>query len=375
MAVLSLLTEGVFALVARRLSPWARPDVAAVPRPRPIRIDLPSDSQFPPKGIPMKTRKLLIALVAMFALFAAACGDDDTDTASSGDTGSTTAPTGDDGRRPAGRARHQDRRPGLRRVGHPRRDLRPGPRSPRLRGRSRSASAASATCSSPRIDNGEVNLSAEYAASMLEFLNDGAGEATGDADETVGAAPGPARRASASSHSTRHRPSTPTRSWSPARPPRPRATRRSPTSPPTAAASSSGAPQDCETNPFCLPGLQRVYGIDLTGGFTPLDSGLVADALAADAVQIGVLFSTSGRIADEGWVLLEDDKDMLAADNVTPVISDELQTAYGDDLATLLNEISAAIDTDTLTELNKRFDIDKEDAGGIAEDFIADAGL
>src|SRR5690606_13704353 len=35
------------------------------------------------------------------------------------------------------------------------------------------------------FDNGEVNFSPEYAASMLEFLNGGEGEATGDADETV----------------------------------------------------------------------------------------------------------------------------------------------------------------------------------------------
>jgi osmoprotectant transport system substrate-binding protein len=136
-----------------------------------------------------------------------------------------------------------------------------------------------------------------------------------------------------------------------------------------------GAPQDCETNPFCLPGLERVYGIDLSGGFTPLDAGLVADALAAGEVQVGVLFSTSGRIADEGWVLLEDDQAMLAADNVVPVLSDELVDAYGEELVELLDEISAAIDTATLTELNRRFDIDKDDADAIAEEFIADAGL
>jgi osmoprotectant transport system substrate-binding protein len=88
-----------------------------------------------------------------------------------------------------------------------------------------------------------------------------------------------------------------------------------------------------------------------------------------------VLFSTSGRIADEGWVLLEDDEQMLAADNVVPVISAELEEAYGDELVELLDEISAAIDTEALTEMNKRFDIDKEDAEVIAEDFIEDAGL
>ena len=26
-----------------------------------------------------------------------------------------------------------------------------------------------------------------------------------------------------------------------------------------------GGPADCETNPFCIPGLQDVYGVDLSG--------------------------------------------------------------------------------------------------------------
>ena len=36
------------------------------------------------------------------------------------------------------------------------------------------------------FDSGEVNLAPDYLASQLEFLNDGAGEATSDADETFG---------------------------------------------------------------------------------------------------------------------------------------------------------------------------------------------
>jgi osmoprotectant transport system substrate-binding protein len=115
--------------------------------------------------------------------------------------------------------------------------------------------------------------------------------------------------------------------------------------------------------------------VDLSGDFVPLDASLVAEALAADEVQIGVLFSTSGRIADEGWVLLEDDMGMLAADNVTPVLSQDLVDAYGQELQDLIDEISAAIDTETLTELNKRFDIDREDAEDIAASFLEDAGI
>jgi osmoprotectant transport system substrate-binding protein len=136
-----------------------------------------------------------------------------------------------------------------------------------------------------------------------------------------------------------------------------------------------GAPQDCEENAFCIPGLKEVYGLDMTANFTPLDTGVIATSLGEGAIDVGLLFSTDGRIADEGWVLLEDDKQMLAADNVLPVATKELSDAYGDDLATLLDNVSAELTTDDLTELNKRYDIDKEDAADIASDWLSEHDL
>lgn len=315
----------------------------------------------------MKTRKFLIALVAILALFAAACGDDDDPVASSGGNpdGGSESPDGPDikiGAQDFGESAILAEIYGqvLEDHGYTVTQVGVGGFRDVLLG---------------AFDNGDVNLSAEYAASMLEFLNEGAGEATGDAAETVGLlqaqldeiglvaldpAPAVDTNAFVVTQETSESEGYTKISDLPA----------------DGSGLKLGAPQDCETNPFCLVGLQSVYGIDLSEGFTPLESGLVADALADGSdVNIGVLFSTSGRIADEGWVLLEDDMGMLAADNITPVISDELAEAYGDDLTTLLNEISAAIDTDTLTALNKRFDIDKEDAADIAADFIAEAGL
>ncbi len=315
----------------------------------------------------MKTRKFLIALVAILALFAAACGDDDDPVASSGGNpdGGSESPDGPDikiGAQDFGESAILAEIYGqvLEDHGYTVTQVGVGGFRDVLLG---------------AFDNGDVNLSAEYAASMLEFLNEGAGEATGDAAETVALlqaqldeiglvaldpAPAVDTNAFVVTQETSESEGYTKISDLPA----------------DGSGLKLGAPQDCETNPFCLVGLQSVYGIDLSEGFTPLESGLVADALADGSdVNIGVLFSTSGRIADEGWVLLEDDMGMLAADNITPVISDELAEAYGDDLTTLLNEISAAIDTDTLTALNKRFDIDKEDAADIAADFIAEAGL
>lgn len=325
---------------------------------------------------PMKLSKLLVALLAALALLAAACGDDDdSGVASSGDqttTSTTASDDDDDADAPDG--------PPIR-IGA--QDFGESAILAQIYGQVLEDHGYDVEYVSvggfrdvllSAFDSGEVNLSPEYAASMLEFLNGGEGEATGDADETVGLLqeqleamdlvaldPSPAVDTNAFVVTEETADELGLRSLSDL--------------PADGAGISLGAPQDCESNPFCMPGLERVYGVDLSGDFVPLDTGLVADALAAGQIQVGVLFSTSGRIADEGWVLLEDDQDMLAADNVTPVISQELADAYGDDLVDLLNEISAAIDTETLTELNKRFDIDLEDADDIAADFIDEAGL
>jgi osmoprotectant transport system substrate-binding protein len=137
-----------------------------------------------------------------------------------------------------------------------------------------------------------------------------------------------------------------------------------------------GGPADCETNAYCIPGLQRVYGVDLAGGFTALDSQTaIADALEADEIDVGVLFSTTGELSRGGFVVLEDDQEMLAADNVVPVVKDDVIEAYGDDFAAVVDEVSAALTTEDLVELNKRSDIDREDPDAIAGDWLQENEL
>jgi len=224
------------------------------------------------------------------------------------------------------------------------------------------------------FESGEVNLAPDYVASQLEFLNEQAGEATGDVDETfellqprlserdlVGLTPSEAVDTNAFVVTQE-------------------------TSDDLGITSLSdlaengqdltlGGPQDCESNAFCIPGLRDVYGLDMSGNFEPLDAGLVATSLGEGAIDVGLLFSTDGRIASEGWVLLEDDQNMLAADNVFPVLTQELVDTYGDDLTGLLDDISAELTTDDLIELNRRFDVDREDAEDIAEDWLSEHGF
>ena len=224
------------------------------------------------------------------------------------------------------------------------------------------------------FESGEVNLAPDYLASELEFLNENAGQATSDADETfglleplltekgiVGLTPSDAVNTNAFvvTEETSEELDITTLS--------------------DLAEKGSdlvlGGPQDCESNPFCIPGLQQAYDLDLSENFVPLDAGLVATSLGEGAIDVGVLFSTDGQIASEGWVLLEDDQEMLAADNIFPIVAQDVVDAYGDDLTGLLDDISAELTTEDLIELNKRYDVDKDDAEDIADDWLADHGF
>ncbi|HVM36122.1 MAG TPA: glycine betaine ABC transporter substrate-binding protein [Actinomycetota bacterium] len=134
-----------------------------------------------------------------------------------------------------------------------------------------------------------------------------------------------------------------------------------------------GGPPECPERPFCLPGLEETYGIEFEE-FQPLDVGgpLTVKAIESGRIDVGLLFSTSSVIGDRGWVVLEDDKSLQTAENITPVVSEE---AADDTVESLLNEVSAALDTQTMTELNGRVEIDDEEPADVAADFLAQEGI
>jgi osmoprotectant transport system substrate-binding protein len=134
-----------------------------------------------------------------------------------------------------------------------------------------------------------------------------------------------------------------------------------------------GGPPECPERPFCIPGLQETYGIEF-GEFVPLDVGgpLTVEALQNGDIDVGLLFSTSSVIADEGWVLLEDDKALQTAENITPVVRSDV---VDDTITERLDAISAALTTENITELNGRVEIDGEDPADVAGEFLESEGL
>ena len=136
-----------------------------------------------------------------------------------------------------------------------------------------------------------------------------------------------------------------------------------------------GGPPECPERPFCIPGLQETYGVEF-GEFKPLDVGgpLTVEALDAGEIDVALLFSTSSTIGDKGWVVLEDDKALQNAENITPVVRKEVLDA-NPDVAELLNGIGAQLDSQTMIELNGRVEIDQEDPADVAADFLEEKGL
>jgi osmoprotectant transport system substrate-binding protein len=223
------------------------------------------------------------------------------------------------------------------------------------------------------FDSGDINFTPEYAASALEFLNENAGEATPDAAETTAALQ--THLAELGLVALEPSPAVDSNSFVVSA--ETAAAMESPTVSALTPEMSLGGPTDCPENPYCIPGLQDVYGIDMSANFVPLDGGgpLTVAALEGGEIDVAILFSTNGVIADKGWVVLEDDQGLINADNIVPVASELLTAAYGDDFQQLVNGVSAALSTEELTELNRRYDIDKEDADAIAGDWLASEGL
>ena len=137
-----------------------------------------------------------------------------------------------------------------------------------------------------------------------------------------------------------------------------------------------GGPPECPEREFCLIGLRDVYGLEFAE-FVPLDVAgpITIAALEGGEIDVALLFSTQGIIADKGWVVLEDDQGLNPAENLVPAIRMDVVDEYGDDLVSLLERVSEALTTEDLTELNKRADIDQEDPAALAMEWLQDNGF
>ncbi len=134
-----------------------------------------------------------------------------------------------------------------------------------------------------------------------------------------------------------------------------------------------GGPPECPARPRCQIGLEEVYGLTIAE-FKPLDAGgsLTVAALKGGEVNVGLFFTT--YLFDPAFVALEDDKGLQPAENIVPVVREDIVDEYGDDLVELIDRVSATITTAELIAMNERF-FAPEDADVIARDFLVEKGF
>lgn len=302
------------------------------------------------------------AIVAVLALFAGACGDSGDDTSeSAGDGEGTCATMGADGDLTVGSTNFSEQSivaemyiQCLEAAGV---------------NVDTQLSIGSREIVLPALESGDIDLYPEYVGTVLTFLG---GEPTPDLDESLEAlrplfeekgvivlepAPAEDKNGFAVTQETADEFELTTLS----------------DLEPVAGDLSLGGPPECSERQYCLIGLREVYGIEF-GTVERLDAGgpLTKDALENGQIDVGLIFTSDGAVADRGFVVLEDDKKLQPVENIVPVIRDEVLTP---EIEELLNTLSADLTTEELSELNKSVDVDKEDPADAATTWLEDNGF
>lgn len=134
-----------------------------------------------------------------------------------------------------------------------------------------------------------------------------------------------------------------------------------------------GGPPEFKTRVDGLPGLQKTYGV-VFASFKALDAGgpLTINALKNGQIDAGDIFTTDPSIKANGFVVLDDPKNLYTAQNVLPLINKAKATPG---VQATLKAVSEKLDTTTLATLDAKVISDQQDPAKVAQDWLHQEGL
>ncbi|WP_105971721.1 ABC transporter substrate-binding protein [Streptomyces geranii] len=134
-----------------------------------------------------------------------------------------------------------------------------------------------------------------------------------------------------------------------------------------------GGSPEFQTRQQGMPGLAAAYGLKFKS-FKALDAGgpLTQAALKTNTVQAADIFTTDPTITKEGFIVLQDPKNLFGFANVTPLVYKSGLTQEGIDA---LNAVSAKLDTKALLDLDSQVQLDSKDPLDVAKAWLKSAGL
>ncbi len=137
--------------------------------------------------------------------------------------------------------------------------------------------------------------------------------------------------------------------------------------------SYAGYPE-CDKRITCLLGLKQVYGLTKIK-FVQLGTIPVTTLIDQGKVTGGDVFTTEPALANPKYKALIDDKHIFGFQNVAPVVSKKLVTAYGSKFTSAVNAVSAKLTNAAMIAMNKAVGVDKKTPAAVAKAFLKANGL
>jgi osmoprotectant transport system substrate-binding protein len=137
-----------------------------------------------------------------------------------------------------------------------------------------------------------------------------------------------------------------------------------------------GGPPECAQRAFCLPGLRDRYGLHFKDVLR-LDTGgpLTVQALAAGEVDVALLFSTDPAIVQRDLVVLNDDRGLQPAENITPVVEGASAATLGSGFVEVVNALSQRLTTHDLLWMNELAGYPGQTPAAVAAGWLRSQGL
>jgi osmoprotectant transport system substrate-binding protein len=138
-----------------------------------------------------------------------------------------------------------------------------------------------------------------------------------------------------------------------------------------------GLPSDCAARAECSA-LAAAYGLaldQLTISPVPICTPESGTALNDGIVDASLVCTTQPEIERLNLLVLEDDRGALPLGTIAPVVRAEWLDAAPDEFDEVIDSISAAIDTDTLTSLGVQVALEERPVADVAREWLEDNGL
>ena len=118
-----------------------------------------------------------------------------------------------------------------------------------------------------------------------------------------------------------------------------------------------------------IPGLESLYGPFNWKSSKVYDNGLKYQVVESDEADVSPAYTTEGRLSEtDKFVLLEDDRHVWPPYNLAPIVRNEVLEQYPE-IEEVLNAVSATLDTNTVTQLNAKVDVEGEEYEDVAAEY------